>query len=414
MKLEAPPEASRPVATGYRALMRVPGFAALYASLVVGRVSGQMVAITIVLFVLARYHSPQLAGLTVFTAVLPGLVVSPIAGALLDRYGRARLVILDNLVAAATGLLVAGLSVAHALPPWLLLAIVFISSLTLPLSNSGARSLFPVLAPRHLWERANALDSSGHVIATLLGAPLAGVIVGLAGPEWALVTTAAGYLVAAGLMTRVHDPVIAGSSGRSVLIDALDGLRYVVRNATLRGLAITLSTFNLSWGILNIAIPVLVLTRLHGGPATVGLLWGVMGAAGLASALVAGQIDSRGRERQLMLVAILISAAAMVLLPFARSVAVVFVAMFVAGLANGPFDIGLFTLRQRRTDPAWFGRAFAISMSVNWLGTPVGSALAGPVIAWSLDAALWAAVAVALLSAALPLTAVPKGDGASG
>ena len=409
-RLEAPLDVRPPVATGYGALMRVPGFAALYASLVTSRVSGQMVAITVVLFVLARYHSPQLAGLTVFIAVLPGLVLSPIAGALLDRYGRARLVLLDNLVAATTSLLVAGLSWAHALPAWLLLVIVFASSLTLPLSNSGARSLFPILAPRHLWERANALDSSGHVIATLLGAPLAGLLVGLASPEWALATTAAGYLVAAALISRVHDPVIGKPSSRSVLIDALEGLRYVVRNRTLRGLAITLSTFNLSWGILNIAIPVLVLTRLHGGPATVGLLWGVMGAAGLVSALITGRIDSGGRERQLMLFAILLSAAAMVALPFASSIAVVFAAMFVAGLANGPFDIGLFTLRQRRTDPAWFGRAFAISMSVNWIGTPIGSALAGPVIAWSLNAALWAAVAVAVVSAVFPLTAVPGRD----
>jgi len=155
---------------------------------------------------------------------------------------------------------------------------------------------------------------------------------------------------------------------------------------------------------------VLVLGRLHGGPASVGILWGAMGAAGLVSALVVGRLDSRGRERRLMFVAILISVAAMALLPFASSVTIVFIAMTIAGLANGPFDIGLFTLRQRRTDPAWFGRAFAISMSVNWMGTPIGSALAGPVIAWSLDAALWAAVVIALVSAVFPLVAVPARD----
>src|SRR2546425_2046322 len=188
--------------------MRVPGFAYLYASLLAGRVSGQMVAVALILFVLSRYHSPQLTGVTAFVAITPGLLLAPIAGALLDRYGRARLVMLDNMVAAATALLVAGLSWRQALPAPLLLTIVFFSSLTFPLSNSGARSLFPVLAPRHLWERANALDSSGHVIATLLGAPVAGVIVGLAGPEWALVTTAAGYTLAAGLMSRVHDPIV--------------------------------------------------------------------------------------------------------------------------------------------------------------------------------------------------------------
>jgi MFS family permease len=186
-----------------------------------------------------------------------------------------------------------------------------------------------------------------------------------------------------------------------------------MRNATLRGLAITLGTFNFSWGILNIAIPVLVLGRLHGGPATVGILWGAMGAAGLVSALFTGRMDSRGRERQLMLVAILISAAAMAILPFAGSVAVVLLVMVIVGVANGPFDIGLFTLRQRRTDPAWFGRAFAISMSVNWIGTPIGSALAGPVIAWSLNGALWGAALVALASAVFPLTAVP-GEGRVG
>ena len=108
-----------------------------------------------------------------------------------------------------------------------------------------------------------------------------------------------------------------------------------------------------------------------------------------------------------MVVAIVVSAAAMGLLPFATSIAVVLLAIVVIGLANGPFDVALFTIRQRRTDPAWFGRAFAISMSVNWIGTPVGSALAGPVIAWSLDAALWAAALIALLSALLPVLAIP-------
>jgi predicted MFS family arabinose efflux permease len=208
-------------------------------------------------------------------------------------------------------------------------------------------------------------------------------------------------------MARVHDPTPREAGRPSIFVDAWHGLRYVVRNASLRGLALTLSTYNLSWGVLNIAIPVLVLGRLHEGPATVGLLWGAMGAGGLVSALLFGRINSRGRERHLMVGAIVVSAAAMALLPLAASLPVVVAAIVMVGVANGPFDVALFTLRQRRTDPAWFGRAFAISMSVNWIGTPIGSAFAGPVIAWSLDAALWAAAAVALLSAVFPVVAIP-------
>jgi MFS family permease len=385
----------------------------MYAGLLLGRVGGQMVTVALVLFVLARYHSPQLAGLTAFLAIFPGLVVSPVAGALLDRHGRTRLVVLDYLIAAISVALIAVLSWRGALPEPLMLAIVGVASLTNPLSSTGARSLFPVLAPPHLWERANALDSSSYVLSTLVGAPLAGALIGVVGPEWALLASGVVFAAAAGVMLRLPDPVTEAVAGGSLVRSAWRGLEYVVRNPTLRGLAITLSTFNLAWGVLVIAVPVLVLGRLHSGPAAVGALWGAMGAAGLVSALIAGRFPSRGRERQLMFGAIMASTVAIAVLPFARSLGAVAVAIVVVGLANGPFDIGLFTLRQRRTDPAWFGRAFAVSMSVNWIGQPVGSALAGPLIGFSLDFALWAAVAISLASAFLPLVAVPAAEEAS-
>jgi MFS family permease len=389
----------------------VKGFAQLFASLLLGRLSSQMLAITLVLFVLARYHSPQLAGLTVFMAMFPGLVVSPVAGALLDRYGRAKLVVLDYLVAALIVFSIALLSARHSLPPPLLLAMVGISSLTTPLSNAGARSLFPLVAPRNLWERANAIDSASFLVAALVGASLAGSLVAFVGPEWALAIAGSLFAFAASAMFQVHDPSVRTSGNATILLEAWRGLKYVARNASLRGLALTLSVYNVSWGILDIAVAVLVLGRLHQGPAAVGFLWAAMGAAGLVAALIAGRIKTQGRERYLMVGGILIGAAAMVTLPFAKEAVVVAVAIVAVGLANGPLDVALFTLRQRRTDQAWFGRAFAISMSLNVVGAPIGSALAGPLIGWSLDAALWVAVAIALVAALLPILVIPqKGD----
>ena len=54
--------------------------------------------------------------------------------------------------------------------------------------------------------------------------------------------------------------------------------------------------------------------------------------------------------------------------------------MAISGLANGPLDIALFTLRQRRTDPAWMGRAFTVSMNLNFSGFPIGAAVAGVLV----------------------------------
>jgi predicted MFS family arabinose efflux permease len=368
-----------------------------------------MLTVSFVLFVLSRYHSPQLAGGATFLLLFPGLLLSPIAGALLDRYRRARLIALDYVVAAATLLMLAGLSARHALPPPLLLVICAISSLTGPLSAAGVRSLFPTVVPGHLWDRANALDSSIGVLASVIGAPLAGVLVGFAGGEWALAVTALLFAGSGVAMIRVHDPA-PKLRDRGILAEARSGLLYVFRNRTLTGLALTFFGFTAGWGCLVIAVPVLVLGRLHEGPAAVGYIWGATGVAGLVSTLIMGRLNTRGRERQLMVGSMLAVAVAMSFLPQASSVLVVAAALVGVALVETPFDIAFLTLRQRRTDPARYGSVFAVSMSLNVLGGPVGSALAGPLIGWSLTWALWAAVGATLLAAAVPIFAIPARD----
>ena len=60
--------------------------------------------------------------------------------------------------------------------------------------------------------------------------------------------------------------------------------------------------------------------------------------------------------------------------------------MAVGGLLNGPMDIAMFTMRQRCTDPAWMGRAFTVSMNLNFSGFPIGAALAGIMVSvWPVE-----------------------------
>jgi predicted MFS family arabinose efflux permease len=267
----------------------------------------------------------------------------------------------------------------------------------------------PSLVPNHLWERANALDSSSDVLSSIIGAPLAGVLVGFAGGESALATTALLFTFAGLAMLTVRDRNFV-SHGQRVLTEAWAGLVYVFRNRSLLGLAATFGAFGVGWGCLVIAIPVLVLGRLHQSPATVGYIWGLVGVAGLVGMLLAGRIRTAGRERQLMAASILAMAGVMAVLPFAGNVVVVAAALVCIALVETPFDISFLTLRQRRSDPARFGRVFAVSVSLNMIGGPVGSAVAGPLIAWSLTGTLWVAVACTALAASLPLLLIPARD----
>jgi predicted MFS family arabinose efflux permease len=374
------------------------------------RIANQMVSVAVVLFVLERYRSPALAGLVTFLSIFPGLVLSPISGALLDRHGRKWFIVLDYVLGLVLLSLLGTLALLNVLPVWLLLAIAFVSSLTGPLSATGSRTLFPLMVPRQLWERANAVDSNGYVVATLIGPPAAGALVGAVGGPTTLIVIGLVFGAAALVMLGLRDPETNVATSGSLVRDAWQGLVYCLRNPTLRGLALTVSIGNLAGGIAYILVPVLILARLHEGPAAVGLAFAVMGFAGVVAAFFFGRIDSEGRERAMMSVPLVLIAAASALLFSAYSYWVVLVAMAIVGAANGPYDIALFTLRQKRTDPAWMGRAFAVSMALNYAGVPAGSGVGGPLVAASVPFAIGVMVAVSLVAAALPYLTIPATD----
>ncbi len=393
----------------YRRLFAIAGFPRLVASMMLARTAGQMVSLILVLFALQRYGSAEVAGGVTFLSILPGLLGSPIAGALLDRHGRTRLMVLDYVIAGASLALIAGLAVTDLLAVPALLAIVTVTSLTQPLSNTGVRTLFPLIVPQHMWERANAIDSNGYVVASIVGPALAGALVAAFGAPAALGFTACLFVAAAAVALGLRDPAAKGETGR-LLPDAWRGLGYVVRNRTLRALALSVSTSNLGWGMFFLALPVLVLQRFGGGPEFVGLLFALLGVSGSAAVLLMGRISTRGRERRWLALAMLGEAAAIGIVLLFPAPLFVALAMLALGIATGPFDIVLFTLRQRRTDPAWLGRAFAVSMALNFIGFPVGSAIAGAVVPISIELVLLAAVAFELLAAVFAFVGVPDED----
>jgi predicted MFS family arabinose efflux permease len=134
----------------------------------------------------------------------------------------------------------------------------------------------------------------------------------------------------------------------------------------------------------------------------------VQGVFGLVAGLVAGRMDTRHRERSLIAWPMLLFAPATALLLIGGSIVPVVVAMAVIGLVNGPMDVAMFTLRQRRTDPAWLGRAFAVSMSFNFAGYPVGSAIAGTLAARSIEAAIVVAVVACLVATVFAIRLIPR------
>lgn len=395
----------------YRALLAAPDVRALLLATLLARLAGRMFTLAIVLYALTQTGSAVLAGWLAFAAVAPGLAISPIAGALIDRLGSVWAITVDM---ASSATFITALIVVDRLG-WAnaptLLTLVCLFSLTRPLTMAGIRALLPRLVPVAALDRANALDTSLHGVADIAGPALAGAIVGFGGSDLALAAIAALYMAAALCAGTLRQP--RGQLPRlgPLLFEAWGGVSRVVRRPTLRGLAVSYSLYEVSWGILIVVVPVFAARQFAGGTgsAVAGLLWAGLGLVGGIAALIAGHHSTAGRERKVMVLGMLATAVAA--WPIGAEFGLIGLAfgLMLFGAAAGPIDVSVLTLRQRRTDPTELGRVLSVSMSLNMAGGPIGSALAGVLITWSLPATF----VVAALSSVLAAGAVAliPGDG---
>jgi len=158
----------------YQQLLRVPDMRALLLATGLSRLGGRMLSLAIVLYALARADSPALAGWLSFALMAPGLAISPIAGALIDRAGAVWAITADMAASAACLLALTLVDRLGAANPPVLLVLTTLFSLTSPLSAAGIRTLLPRLVPREALDRANALDTSIHGLTDIIGPALAG------------------------------------------------------------------------------------------------------------------------------------------------------------------------------------------------------------------------------------------------
>src|SRR6202011_2381511 len=174
-------------------------------------------------------------------AMAPGFVISPLAGALLDRVGAAMAIVVD--LAASAVLVFALVAAGHAgvAGAPLLLAIVALYSLTSPLGAAGIRALIPRLVPENALSRANALDSGSYALIDVLGPALAGALFGFAGANATMLAIALLYGAAAISLFPLarRTPARSGARPERLIWEAVGGLRYVMRHPALRGLAIS-------------------------------------------------------------------------------------------------------------------------------------------------------------------------------
>src|SRR5215831_239259 len=401
----------------YRRVLRLPQVPQVLACACFSRLADRMFMLAIILYALQRYGSPTFTGWVAFAAVFPGLIASPFSGVLLDRLRAPLAIAVDLLVMACVLLALTVLDHAGQMGPALLITLVTMGSLTGPLSASGIRVLIPRLVPDEGLERANALDTGSFALIEVLGPALGGTLIGFGGPAVTMLVIASLYALAAISLIPVlrAAPHLAADRSMSLLQAAVAGVTYIVRHPSLRGLAISYSVYQISWGVLVVVVPVAV-THALGSTANadvvIGALWSGCGVAGALGAFVY-RASLIGRGRQMIVFSFAIIGIAIYPLSASFGLFGLAAGLIVIGLLEGPADVALLTLRQRRTEPQWLGRVITLSMCLNMSGLPLGSVIGGWLVTYSVGFALIVAAMASLIAAIGAFLLIPAGDESS-
>ncbi|MGP3948142.1 MFS transporter [Streptomyces sp. 7N604] len=412
-------DSETPVIT-YRQVLTSRNVPQLLLAASLSRLAHGMLLFVIVLYAIAEFDSASVAGMSGFFLTLPGFLVSPIAGAVLDRFGALRAVALDT---AASAVFIGGIAVfslAEKLTPVVLYVLLTLFSLTSPLTDGGIRTLFPRFVPDAAYDRANALDLSTYSVIEVGGPLVAGTLFAGVGANPTLLTVAAMYALAGlslallrGGSVPARGPAQPGEQRQHLLRSAWEGIRYLLRNATLRGLAASYSLFQVSYGMLVLIVPVAIAKWVTDDGSSsgryVGLMWAIAGLCGGLGALVAGKLVRSGVERRYMVGATVLAAVAIFPVSALGSVVALGAGLAAFGLMEGTVNVSLLSLRQRRTAPGWLGRIMTVSISVNLIGFPIGTAAGGFLVgATTPERALATAAALTLASAVCARLLVPR------
>jgi MFS family permease len=352
-------------------LLRRRDFGLLWTGGLISETGDWFLLVGLPVWVLQVTGSSLVTATVFLVGLLPGLVVGPLAGVLVDRWDRRRTLVAVSLAQAAFLLPLLAVDGRHRL--WVVYLVMAAEAALAQLNDPARNALVPTLVARDDLVGANALIGLNANLARLAGSPLGGLLVELAGLPGLVIGDAVSFLVGAALLGLVRRPpraepaepreVSTAPAPPGVVGEWVDGLRVTLGDRGLRWGLVVNGLAAVAQGIFTVLFVLFVTRELGGDGADVGLLRGVQAIGGLLGGLVVVGLARRLEPGRLLGVSLLVFAAVDLAIwngPALTTGEWLYLGLFVAaGIPGIGFLTGLTALVQERTDEAYLGRVFA-------------------------------------------------------
>jgi len=359
---------------------RVP-LAALLASEAVSITGNRLTQLAIPWFVLQTTGSVAQTGLVAFFSLLPFVVSSALGGVIVDRLGYRRASIAADLASGVSVLCVPLLYHTVGLPLAALLALVFAGALLDAPGQTAREAILPDLVAQAgtTLERGTSLHDGVSRAASMLGAPLSGVLIALLGPANVLILDAGTFAVSALLMRAfvpAPEPTDEDAVPEPYLAQLREGFAFLWRTPLVRAIVVMVLITNMLDAAMGGVLMPVYADRVLDSVVALGLMGGAMGFTAFAGTLAFAWIGHRlPRVSTLVAGFTLGGPSRFFLLAALPGVGPVIAGFAIAGIGIGPINPILGTLQYERVPERLRARVFGAVSAGVMAGAPVGALL---------------------------------------
>ena len=325
--------------------------------------------------------STTLFAMNMLAYAIPNLVVSPFAGALVDRWDRRKIMIMSDTGAGLVTLSVAALLVTGYLEVWHVFLATAVSATFTTFQWPAYSATTTLLVPKEQLGRAGGMVQIGEAVSQLLAPAAAGALFVTTGLQGVVLIDFITYLIAVGTLLFVRFPkpetTEEGEQSKgSLLSEAVYGWKYIAARSGLLGLLLIFAAFNFLSSLTFPLITPLVLDM--SSPDVLGLLFSIVGVGMLIGTLVMSVWGGPKRRIHGVLFFLFLAGLFTMGFGFSSSLPIMAISGFLLFLVLPTINGSSQAIWQSKVAPDVQGRVFAARRMIASSIMPIAYVLAGP------------------------------------
>jgi MFS family permease len=356
-------------------------FAIVWVGQFISTIGSGLTGFALGVWIYQETGSTTLFALNLLAYALPSLFLSPIAGALADRWDRRLLMMLSDTGAGLSTLMIAILAFTNHLEVWHIYLATAINSGCSAFQWPAYSAATTLLAPKDQLGRAAGMVQIGEAISQLLAPAIAGAMLVAIGLQGVIIVDFVTFLCAILTLSFVRFPkptiTAEGIAGRgSIWQEAGYGWRYISARPGLLGLLVIFALSNFLFGLMSPLLTPLILEIADAQ--VLGLLSSLMGAGMLVGTLVMSAWGGPKWRIHGVLAGMAVMGGFILLFGLRPWIPLMGLAGFGAMLMNPIVNASSQALWQSKVAVDVQGRVFAVRRMISWSVMPLAYVIAGP------------------------------------